>query len=338
MRIAAVSVALIIALGGLPSPLLAWGADGHRIINGDAARALPGSVPAFLRTPQAIAEIALLGPEADRDRGAGKPRDADRDPAHFLDLGDDGTIGGSVRLAHLPPTREAYDTALRDGAKPTNQYAAGFLPYEIADGYELLVKDFAIWRVDAYAETHVAPAERAFFASDRRLREMLTLRDIGYWGHFVADASQPLHVTVHYNGWGKYPNPSGYTQSRRIHAKFETAFVDAHTSAAAVLPRIPAYARSSVPIMTRVEAYLAATNGHVAQVYRLDGERAFDAVTPAAVNFTLDRLADGAKMLRDLIADAYAASADARVGYQRIDVRDVLNGRVVPTRTFANGG
>jgi hypothetical protein len=170
------------------------------------------------------------------------------------------------------------------------------------------------------------------------LRETLTLRDIGFWGHFVADASQPLHVSVHFNGWGNYPNPNNYTQSHRIHVKFESDFVNAHTSSQAVLPRIPAYAPSSVPPMTRVEAYVAATNSHVPQVYQLDGAGAFDAATPAAVNFTLDRLADGAKMMRDLIADAYAASADAKVGHPQINVRDVLDGTVVPTRTITNGG
>jgi hypothetical protein len=57
-----------------------------------------------------------------------------------------------------------------------------------------------------------------------------------------------------------------------------------------------------------------------------------------AVDFTLDRLADGAKMMRDFIADAYAESADAKVGYPQISVRDVLNGTVVPTHSLTNGG
>jgi hypothetical protein len=338
MRIPMMLAVLLTVALSAPDPALAWGATGHRIINGDAARSLPDSIPAFVRTPEAIAEIAALGPEADRDRGSGKTRDSDMDPAHFLDLEDDNTIGGTLPLAQLPPTREAYDTALRNGAKPTDQYSRGFVPYEIVDGYELIVKDFGIWRVDSYAETHVAPADRDFFASDRRLREVLILRDIGYWGHFVGDASQPLHVSVHFNGWGDYPNPNNYTQSKAIHAKFESDFVNAHASAETVLPRIAAYARSTTPVMSRVEAYLKATNSHVPQVYQLEGAGAFDAATPVAVDFTLDRLADGAKMMRDFIADAYAESADAKVGYPQISVRDVLNGTVVPTHSLTNGG
>jgi hypothetical protein len=42
--------------------------------------------------------------------------------------------------------------------------------------------------------------------------------------------------------------------------------------------------------------------------------------------------------LRDLIADAYAASADEKVGYPGISVRDVENGAIVPTPASATGG
>jgi hypothetical protein len=324
-------------------PASAWGAAGHRIVNNTAARSLPDSVPAFVRTPAAIAEITALGPEPDRLKGAGKTFDDDLDPGHFLDLGDDGTIAGVLPLAQLPLTREAYDSALRTGhvaggRRPT-EYSQGYLPYSIVEGWQQVAKDFAIWRVDRYGERHApTAADRAFFARDRKLLEVLTRRDIGFWGHFVADGSQPLHVTVHYNGWGPYPNPQNFTQSDKIHSKFETAFVNHHASAGRVLSRLGPYVPSRVPIMTHVEAYLAATGATVPDVYRLDGAGAFDAGTPVAVNFVLDRLAAGATMLRDLIADAYAASTDEKVGYPGISVRDVESGKVVPTPVMTNGG
>ena len=40
----------------------------------------------------------------------------------------------------------------------------------------------------------------------------------------MADASQPMHVSVHFNGWGNFPNPNGFTTAP-IHAPFEGAFV-----------------------------------------------------------------------------------------------------------------
>lgn len=342
MRLASLVAASIIATLTLPQAALAWGAHGHRIVNGDAASALPADLPDFLRTPDAIAEITTLGPEADRVRGSGKTRDADYGPAHFIDLEDDGTVAEAIKLSALPPTRRAFDMALRSGPPvkgvAPDQYSEGWLPFEIVDGFELVVKDFAIWRVDRFGETSGAPADRAFFAADRRLREDLILRDIGYWGHFVADASQPLHVSVHYNGWGDYPNPNNFSQSHTIHARFETAFVNAHASPAAARALMTPYVPSSAPILARVEAYLATTGSFVPTVYRLEAAGAFEAGTPAAVTFTLERLAAGASMLRDLIADAYAASLEAKVGYPSVAVRDVLAGSVALKHSLADGG
>jgi hypothetical protein len=319
----------------------AWGAKGHRIINEDAARALPTSVPAFVRTPEAIAEITALGPEADRLKGAGVMWDSEFDPGHYLDLDDDGTIAGVVPLADLPPTRAAYDTAVRKGhpieGHAPDQWRVGYLPYSIIEDYEQVVQDFAWWRVDSYGATHASDAPtRAAFDADRKLRETLTLRDIGYWGHFIADGSQPLHVSVHYNGWGPYPNPNNYTESKTTHADFETTFVNAHASADLVQPRIAPFVASAVPFATQVEAYLKATNAGVPTVYRLTDAGAFAAATPESIGFTLDRLAAGAQMFRDAIVEAWIASSNAKVGYPAVSAHDVESGDAYPPLPAAN--
>src|SRR5262249_42268545 len=46
----------------------------------------------------------------------------------------------------------------------------------------------------------------------------------GWLGHYVADGSQPLHTTIHYNGWIG-PNPNEYVTGAGIHFEFETAYV-----------------------------------------------------------------------------------------------------------------
>src|SRR5215467_12162810 len=118
---------------------------------------------------------------------------------------------GPARLVLLD-----YDSQLR--AKGFTQYQAGYLPYAIIDGWQQIRKDFAYWRADVKgAEAAEPPEERAWFEADRKLREKLTLRDIGFLSHYVGDASQPMHVSVHYNGRGDFPNPNGYTQAK-IHA------------------------------------------------------------------------------------------------------------------------
>jgi hypothetical protein len=298
---------------GATLPARAWGGVGHALISRAAARALPASLPAFVRTPAAIDEIAALGPELDRSRDAGETHDRDLDPGHYVDVGDDGTIFG-VALDALPANREAYDTKLR--ANGSDEYRAGYLPYALIDGWQQIAKDFAIWRVDEAGATRAtAPADRAWFATDRALRETLTVRDIGVWSHYVGDASQPLHVTIHYNGWGAYPNPNGFSTAHTVHAAFETAFVSDHATLADVTARMRPVAVSDLPIDRQIGAYLAATAAHVAPFYTLERNGAFAQATPAAIDFTDARLADGAAELRDLIIEAWTASANLRVGY-----------------------
>jgi hypothetical protein len=294
-------------------PAGAWGFLGHTLISRAGASGLGPALPAFVRDAAAVDEIAALGPELDRSRDAGETHDRDLDPGHYADVGDDGTIYG-VDLSALPPTREAYDTALR--AAGSDEYRAGFLPYALIDGWQQIAKDFAIWRIDdAGARRAPGSADRAWFAADRALRQVLTLRDIGVWSHYVGDASQPLHVTVHFNGWGAYPNPNGYSVSHTVHADFESRFVDAHATLAAVTARMRPPASSGAPIAAQIGAYLRATEANVGPLYELEKRGDFASGSAAAVNFTNARLADGAAELRDLITLAWVDSANVKVGY-----------------------
>ncbi len=273
-----------------------------------------------------------LARKADNLRGAGPAFNGDRDGAHFLNVDDDGLIAGAVPLANLPPTREAYETALRARGRTANgkaatQWEVGYVPYEIIEGWEQIVRDLGFWRADFYGETHAASAaDRTAFGTARRLRETLTLRDIGYWSHFVADGSQPLHISVHFDGWGNYPNPHDYSNSKTIHSRFETAFVNAHASEVLVAPRVSPYAAGTGTFTSRVSTYLLATNSHVTAVYDFEAADAFTRGTPEAVNFMLDRLADGARALRNWIVDAYAAAGEQHVGYPAATVREIESG------------
>jgi hypothetical protein len=329
-RVAFACAALIAA----PLPAFAWGAQGHRIVNGAAIRALPPSLPAFVRSAGAHDEIALLGPEADRLKGAGKPLDADADPAHYVDALDDGTIDGVVAMRDLPADERAYDRALHRAEPESDAWSQGYLPYAIADGWKRLVRDFAYWRVDAAGERLAQSAEdRRLFAFDRGVREAVTLRDIGYWGHFVGDGSQPLHVSVHFNGWNgkRYGNPNGFSESKTIHSRFETALVRAVADEDRVVARVGAPRALATPILAEVGTYLATTESFVPAVYRLEAAGGIDGRSAAATALVLDRLAAGAAELRDLIVAAWVASEDAKIGHPGIAVRMVESGGIAPT-------
>ena len=264
---------------------------------------LPADLPGFLRTPASIEAIGEFAREPDRSKGAGQPHDHDLDPGHYLDLDDQGKVNGGPSLAALPADREAYGAALR--AAGTDAYKSGYLPYNIEDGFEQVTKDFAYWRVETAAfKTTTDPAERGWIARDLDRREQLTLRDIGYWAHFVGDGSQPLHVSVHYNGWGDYPNPHGYTNDK-LHGPFEGPFVQAHVTLtgieAAMQPIAPC-----APIAACTQTYLAATNAQVQPLYAMWGAGDFARSDQAAIAFTTVRVAAGASELRDMVAAAWA--------------------------------
>lgn len=308
----------------------AWGAIGHEWVSGIAIEKLPDSIPEFVRTPEAAAEIAVMGRELDRSKGAGKTHDAERDPGHYVNLDDEAKVLGVLPLAQLPDTREQYDTLLRAGG--TTQYKAGYLSYSIIDGWQQIRKDFAYWRALTKAiETATTPEERAWFEADRRLREKLTLRDIGIWSHYIGDASQPLHVSVHYNGWGNYPNPSLFT-TRKIHAYFEGLFVRQNLKRAPVAAEVGPYQTCGCSIEERTKTLLLASLAHVGPLYSLEKDGGFKRGEERGIVFATARLAAGAQAARDLIVDAWLDSATTPVGYPMVNVRDIESGKVRPTR------
>jgi len=311
-----------------PGVVLAWGSTGHRFVGEAAVHALPAEIPDFLRTPQAAVDVGELSREPDRAKGAGRVHDNDRDPGHFLDLSDDGTVLGGPPLSALPATRAEYDTALR--AVGQDSWKAGYLPYSIIDRYEQLAKDLAYWRVLTAAEANPDwAAHKAFFTADRIRREQQILIAVGELSHFVGDGSQPLHVTVHFNGWGDFPDPQGFTKAK-IHGPFESDLVQATVTEAGVEARMLAPKDCDCPIAKRVADYLAATGALVVPFYELEkagGLAPGDTRGPA---FATQQIAVGASELRDLIVQAWRISANETVGYKPVSVADVVAGKVDP--------
>jgi hypothetical protein len=321
-----VAVAIAGVVAWTPQSAFAWGSTGHRITGVLAIRNLPASLPDFVRNDDAVWEIGELAREPDRSRASGDPHDKDFDPGHFVDVSDDLKILEGPSLSALPATREEYDTALR--AAGTDEYKAGYLPYSIIDGWQQLVKDFAYWRVDVAGEKFAKTDEaRAWYRRDRITREKVTIRDLGYWSHFVGDASQPMHVSVHYDGWGNFPNPEGFPTVKGMHGHFEGAFVRANVSDADVQAAVRPYVPGTGPIQARVSAYLLETQAQVVPLYTLEKAHAFDTSDPKGKAFAVERLAAAADELRDLIADAWLASGDATVGYPAVSVKDVEAGK-----------
>ena len=324
-RLLAAVAALSLAL---PVQALAWGASGHRMVGEAAMAALPAEVPAFLRQPAAVRDVGELSREEDRSKGAGKVHDHNRDSAHFLDLDDEGKLLGGPPFLPLPATRADYEKALQSAG--LDSWKAGYLPYSIIDRRQQLTKDFAYWRVLTYARAHERNrARRAWYAQDLARRQAQILRTIGELSHFVGDGAQPLHVTVHYTGWGDYPNPNGYTTGK-IHGPFEGDFVFANVKPADVTKAMSPLDVRDTSLERRTTEYLLKTSTFVGPLYELEKAGGLSAGNPQGAAFAADRIAAGASELRDLIVIAWKMSATSNVGWPALKVEDVLAGKADP--------
>ena len=143
MKRLAIAALAVLAVAVPAVQVDAWGNTGHRLIGVAAMRALPDDLPAFLKTPGAVADVGELAREPDRWKGAGQPHDRERDTAHFIDLDDQGRVFDQrgMSLTALPRLKSEYDAALTQAGLDVDD--AGYLPYAMMDAWQNLGRDFA---------------------------------------------------------------------------------------------------------------------------------------------------------------------------------------------------
>ncbi|HZB87790.1 MAG TPA: S1/P1 nuclease [Terracidiphilus sp.] len=291
LRTASLALSTVIALLiAAPRIAHAWGNEGHRLINRLAASTLPSDVPAFLRSDAAIREIEYLGPEPDRWRSPAEPElSAAQAPEHFIDLELADALG--------PLPRRRLDFEAKVFAAGQRPEKIGLQPWETDEVWERLKAALREYR-------HLAAA-----GEDTRPVEQAVLFYAGWLGHYVGDGSQPLHTTIQYNGWVG-ANPNGYTTDHKIHSQFESAFVAANLKELHVDMQMTAPHAIDGDMFDSYVAYLRHTATYVEKVYALDKAGGFTgAGTAESREFTAERLAAGASMLRDMIYTAWIDSA-----------------------------
>jgi len=103
------------------------------------------------------------------------------------------------------------------------------------------------------------------------------------------------------------------------------------TREAEVAAALRPYRDCGCAIQERTQAYLAASQEVVLALYRLEKASAFDTATPEAKRFAIQRIAEGAAMLRDLVSDAWDASSAAVLGNKtKLSIADLEAGRADP--------
>jgi hypothetical protein len=316
--IALVSLALVNA-----QSLNAWGVRGHTVANLAAVEGIPQDGPVFLRSQEAY--IGHLGTIPDTWRGYSEP---------YLRISEDANHGWYTEqfdFIPVPPRSrtefvlKVYDQYLKvkasdpNRAKLINIRYTGTQAYSIMEGYERIKAGMRLYRaVDNPAQS---PANLAtlfarispLFRDAAQVKQMLAT-DIAFYmgwvGHYVADAAQPLHNSRHHDGWSG-PNPKGYTRDTEVHGRFESQYVDLiEVTAPDVVKFMRKDARHLDNVWQAVLDHSLEARDSVEDVYRADLRGALTRKDDTeAREIVYKRLASGAGFLRDLAYTAWIESA-----------------------------
>lgn len=273
-----------------------WGESGHRMAGEVAAELLPSDMPAFFR--DARARLGWLNPEPDRWRDAAE-RSADAalnrafDPEHFINL----ELIPAARQTSIfrAPSRLAYADSLRTLRLGASR--VGLAPFAMLELAQRLRSGFRQWRRTSNPQT-------------RSWIEQRIIDDAGILGHYVADASNPTHTTIHYNGWVG-ANPRSFATDNNFHRRFESQFVESRVRINDVRAAATAPARVLPDLRAAIFAHIRESNALVERMYELDRVQPFNSRNTSAEHrrFAAERLAAGAVMLRDVWWTAWVTSA-----------------------------
>jgi len=318
LRLLLLSVVLL-----TPVTLLAWGYDGHRAVGQLALASLPADFPAFVKQPAEAGRIAFLANVPDRwrnedpwlNQSGGSWTDHYLDIEQLAEAGLDAHTVPSMRLdfaVAFAAGRAAHVDRFPaiDPAKNTDHTRewAGFAPWAIAENFHRLQSAFGYLK--AYQDLGGTPEEIANSQAD-------AVQAMGIMAHYVGDCAQPLHTTIHHDGWVG-PNPQGYTTQKGFHSWIDSGLIlkvkltpadlmARVTPAAPIL--LPVRADQRDPVFVAAMDYVIATNALVEPLYQLEKAgklgRGEAPVAPEGRAFIEDQLLRGSAMLSTLWVTAW---------------------------------
>jgi hypothetical protein len=299
-RIALLASAVLVASG--------WGPRGHQSANRAAVRALPADGPIFLK--QYEDWIAHTGPLPDSWRGAAEPYSKIfEDPNHGW-FKEQFAFMTAIPRSRYEFVLRLYDEYLRirekdpERAALTNVRWTGTLPYAAMENYDRMKSAMRLYRTAMTSASPESQKGRAYLAQDIAFY-------MGWLGHYTADGAQPLHDTIHHDGW-QGPNPKQYTTDPRIHGRMESAFVELIQLTDEDLASLMEKPKALTDPFAAILDHLDGASTHVEEVYQLDKAGAFaDKANEPAGRLVRTQLAKAAALLRDLTYTAWVESATA---------------------------
>ena len=212
------------------------------------------------------------------------------------------------RLAHP----ENFPDIAADKNSDSTKEWPGFLPWAITEYYGKLKSAFSYLKTFQKAGT---PEEVANAQAN-------VLYIMGVMGHYVGDGAQPLHTTIHHNGWTG-DNPERYTRWPGIHSWIDGGFIaKAEITAEKLLPQVTTVqafeleeqADGRDPIFVVTMAYLMAQNAQGVPFYKLEKDDRFKSnqatKDPIGREFIERQLLRGGEMLGAIWLTAWVNATD----------------------------
>ncbi len=315
---------LLLLLAVLPLAARAWDYEGHRTVNQLALASLPADFPAFVREPANAERVAFLAGEPDRWRNVPDlimKQSGGSWTDHFLDV--EQLAAAGLDPAKVPSFRYDFIVQFAAGraAHPENSPPVdpaknadhtrewpGFAPWAIAEYYTRLKSGFSYLKT--FEESGGTPEEIANARAN-------ILYVMGVMGHYVGDCAQPLHTTVHHNGWVG-ANPNNYTKWPGLHSWVDGGFVaKSGLKLAGLVPQVgparpialAALPDGREPLFVAVMDYVLTTQKLVEPLYALEKTGALKAEVAATSvegrKFFEERFLAGGRMLGALWLTAW---------------------------------
>ena len=295
---------------------IAWDEPGHSIVIDAALAKLPADVPAFVKTDVARARLRFLASVPDRWRNVKlAPMGHINNQDHYFDVEWLASYGLTpetlpkyrhdfvARIAAYKATHQGQSFPYEPDRDPYHDRGRpGFGPYRVCEMYVQLRSSWRTLNTYSKYQELTSPGELEA-CRDEVIRQMAVL------SHYVADLAQPLHTTVHYDGW-LGDNPKGYVSRRGyIHKLMDTTVIDEAGITAATLPSdVPRPQIDRERLFEQMVEYVVESNGQVEELYALEKRGAFrrgDDEFGHGRDFIQRRLATATAMLAALWESAY---------------------------------
>ena len=281
----------------------AWGERGHVLITKAAVEKAPKEMPKFLRKSADL--LGYLSVQPDRWKMFSFQLYEVERANHYVDL---ENLNADASKATFPISRLEFLRQLQE--KQLHVKDVGTLPHQLNEYFMRLRGGFTEYRwarQDPKGEQHRSPSRSGSLKSI----EMACLYYAGIMAHYAADATQPLHSTVFFDGRG----PDGKPKRTGAHLRYEVNFVNRHITKVDDFVALVEKPKLIDGVIEEAQRVLVDSNALVIKVLEYDEQGKLDKDDREAIRMTKERLAEASQVLLNLWYTAWIKSGEDLEAY-----------------------